>query len=200
MAGLAVERVGAPTAGRFGGVLLSRQATENDIDPLVALVTSAYRGDASREGWTTEAHLLEGQRIDADLLTADLDNPHGLVLVWVDQEATGEGAADAIVACCNLVRKHDGVAYFGMFAVSPGRQGAGLGKQILAEAERVAREEWSASALEITVLEPRSELLAFYDRRGFTATGSFVPFPYGDPRFGEPLRDDLRMVVMRKAL
>ena len=179
-------------------MLSSRPAVTADTDPLVDLVTSAYRGEASRGGWTTEAHLLEGQRIDADLLAEDLGNPDGRVLVW--EESHDESGDGEIVACCNLVRKGDGIVYFGMFAVSPSRQGAGLGKQILAEAERMARDEWSASSLEMTVLEPRTDLLAFYGRRGFAATGSFVPFPYGDPRFGTPLREDLRMVVLRKAL
>ncbi len=41
----------------------------------------------------------------------------------------------AVVACCQLEHRGDS-AYFGMFAVSPALQGAGLGKVIIAEAER----------------------------------------------------------------
>jgi GNAT superfamily N-acetyltransferase len=173
-------------------VLLFRPATLADTSALVDLVQSAYRGDASRAGWTTEADLLDGPRIDAELLAVDLANPDGAVLV---------GEEDGVIlACCNLVRRSDTTGYFGMFAVSPLRQGAGLGKEVLAEAERVARDDWGLSALEMTVLEQRPELIAFYERRGYERTGGFAPFPYGEDRVGLPRRDDLRMVVLRKRL
>lgn len=173
-------------------MLFFRPADLSDTDAIVALVTSAYRGDASRQGWTTEAHLLDGPRIDAELLADDLANPAGRVLVGFD-------GAD-LVACCNVVRRAENVGYFGMFAVSPTRQGAGIGKEVLQEAERVARDEWGLAALEMTVLEQRPELIAFYERRGFEPTGEFSPFPYGKARFGKPKRDDLRMVVLSKPL
>jgi ribosomal protein S18 acetylase RimI-like enzyme len=173
-------------------VLFFRPAALSDSDAIVALVTSAYRGDASRAGWTTEADLLDGPRIDAGLLADDLANPAGRVVAGLD--------GDEIVACCNVVRRADGIGYFGMFAVSPTRQGGGLGKEVLAEAERIASEEWELPAIEMTVLEQRPELLAFYERRGYVRTGAFAPFPYGEERFGLPRRDDLRMVVLRKRL
>jgi GNAT superfamily N-acetyltransferase len=173
-------------------VLLFRPATLDDADEIVALVQSAYRGDSSRAGWTTEADLLGGPRIDAELLADDLANPSGRVTVGVED--------GRILACCNLVRTTDTLGYFGLFAVSPTRQGAGLGKQVLAEAERICRDDWGLTELEMTVLEPRAELIAFYERRGFVRTGQYREFPYGDERFGEPRRDDLRMVVLRKPL
>jgi GNAT superfamily N-acetyltransferase len=173
-------------------VLFFRPASFDDADAIVDLVTSAYRGDASRQGWTTEAHLLDGPRIDAELLADDLVNPAGRILVGYD--------GDELVACCNIVRRDESAGYFGMFAVSPVKQGAGLGKEVLAEAERVARDEWELTSLEMTVLEQRPELIAFYERRGFVRTGAYSPFPYGDERFGIPRRDDLRMVVLRKTL
>lgn len=173
-------------------MLLFRAATRADSTAIVDLVTSAYRGDASRAGWTTEADLLDGPRIDAELLAGDLADPNGRVLVGVE--------GDVILACCNIVRRSDTAGYFGMFAVSPTRQGGGLGKEVLAEAERVACDDWGLATLEMTVLEQRPELIAFYERRGFEATGEFSPFPYGEDRFGLPRRDDLRMVVLRKRL
>ncbi|BDZ48780.1 N-acetyltransferase [Frondihabitans sucicola] len=173
-------------------MLLFRPATLADSDAIVELVTSAYRGDDSRVGWTTEAELIDGPRIDAELLADDLADPNGVVLVGVD--------GDAILACCHLARRSDTAGYFGMFAVSPVRQGAGLGKQVMAEAERIVRDDWGLTALEMTVLEPREELIAFYERRGFERTGTFEPFPYGQERFGTPRRDDLRFVVLRKPL
>lgn len=181
-----------PSGARVDSVLLFRRADTADSARIVALVTSAYRGDESRGGWTTEADLIEGPRITPEVLADDLANPAGRLVVG---EEGGE-----LLACCNLVLKSDGVAYFGMFAVAPGRQGAGLGKQVLEEAERISRDEWGATSLEMTVLEPRAELIAFYERRGFARTGEFREFPYGDERFGTPTRDDLRMVVLAKPL
>ena len=174
------------------GVLLFRPADLTDIDAIVALVTSAYRGDASHVGWTTEADLIDGPRTDAGLLADELADPAGRLMVGTE--------GDEILACCNLVRKSDTVGYFGLFAVSPGRQGAGLGKQVMAEAERICRDDWGLATLEMTVLEPRPELIAFYERRGFARTGEFRAFPYGDPRYGTPRVDDLRMVVLAKPL
>ncbi|WP_329388627.1 GNAT family N-acetyltransferase [Streptomyces sp. NBC_01351] len=168
-----------------------RSAMEADVTELVALVESAYRGDASRGGWTTEADYLEGQRTDPDGVRQIIDAPDGTLLV-VER-------ADELVACCQLEHRGDH-AYFGMFAVRPGLQGGGLGKEILAEAERRARETWGATEMRMTVVNVREELIAYYVRRGYRRTGELSPFPYGDERFGVPLRDDLAFELLVKPL
>lgn len=162
-----------------------------DLGSLVRLVESAYRGDGSREGWTTEADLLAGQRTDPDLVRSLLVSAHDTVLVT--------GASTDLLGCCTVGR-HDGRVGFGMFAVRPGTQGAGLGRALLAEAEAYARTRWGADRIEMTVIAQRDELIAWYERRGFARTGETRPFPYGDERFGRPLRDDLHFVVLEKAL
>ncbi|MER7752498.1 GNAT family N-acetyltransferase [Kitasatospora sp. NPDC097643] len=168
-----------------------RRATPADVPALVELVESAYRGDASRVGWTTEADLLDGQRTDAEGVGAAIGHPDGVVLVV---EQGGE-----LLACCQLEHRGDR-AYFGMFSVRPGLQGGGLGRAVLAEAERVAGEEWGVGELEMTVIEQRADLIAWYERRGFRRTGVYTPFPYGDERFGIPLRPDLRFETLTKGL
>ena len=168
-----------------------RNAAPADIDALVALVTCAYRGDASRAGWTTEADLLDGNRIDPDVLRADLERPRSRVLL-------AEGH-DGLQACAH-VAEEDGAGYFGMFAVRPGLQGGGLGTRLLAECERIACEEWQLPVMRMTVIDVREELIAYYERRGYRRTGRFKPFPYGDARFGLPKRDDLRFEVLEKSL
>ena len=168
-------------------------AGHEDIDALVALVESAYRGAGSAEGWTTEAGMLDGQRVDHEMLTQTLDRADTIVLVARD-EAT-------LVGCCELQRPGpDGAAHLGMFAVTPGLQGGGIGRQVLDEAERIARDEWHADRLELEVIDIRDSLIAWYERRGYVRTGRFEPFPYGDERFGIPLRDDLRFEVLEKPL
>ena len=168
-----------------------RAARLADLDAIVDLVTSAYRGDASRAGWTTEADFLDGNRIDAEVLRADIERPRSRVLL---------AERDGQLLACAHVSEDDGAGYFGMFSVVPGLQGGGIGKQVLAECERIAREDWRLPAMRMTVIDVRDELIAFYQRRGYRRTGITKPFPYGDARFGEPKRDDLRFEVLEKTL
>ncbi|MEV6774952.1 GNAT family N-acetyltransferase [Streptomyces syringium] len=179
------------TAGSRTAEPTFRAATTADVPALVELVESAYRGDDSRAGWTTEADLLDGQRTDPDGVLAVVTDASSILLVV---ERDGE-----IVACCQL--EHRGThAYFGMFAVRPALQGAGLGKVIMAEAERVVRAEWGAREMHMTVIRQRDELIAWYERRGYRRTGRMSPFPYGDARFGIPQRDDLEFELLVKEL
>lgn len=171
--------------------LAFRLATAGDVPALVALIESAYRGDDSRAGWTTEADLLEGQRTDPEGVMAVVTHADSRLLV---AEREGE-----LVACCHV--EHRGShAYFGMFAVRPTAQGGGLGKVVMAEAERVAREEWGVREMHMTVIRQREELIAWYERRGYRRTGRMSPFPYGDERFGIPQRADLEFELLVKEL
>lgn len=168
-----------------------RAATEADIPALVPLVTSAYRGEESRRGWTTEADILDGNRIVPEVLLADLGRPRSRILI---AEQGG-----AMVACAHVCDE-DGIGYFGMFAVRPAMQAAGIGRAVLAEAERVAREDWQLPIMRMTVIDLRVELIDWYVRRGYRRTGVRKPFPATDERFGLPRRDDLRFEVLEKAL
>ncbi|MBS7456715.1 GNAT family N-acetyltransferase [Coralloluteibacterium stylophorae] len=173
-----------------------RDAALDDIPALVALVTGAYRGESSRAGWTTEADLLDGARIDADILRADILRARSRILLL---ERPRAGRPAELLACAH-VADQDGMGYFGMFAVRPDLQNAGIGRRVLAEAERVAREDWRLPAMAMTVIDVRHELIAWYERRGYARTGVVKPFPYGDLRFGTPRREDLRFEVLRKSL
>ncbi|MEU5832717.1 GNAT family N-acetyltransferase [Streptomyces diacarni] len=179
------------TAQRGELPLTFRHAVQADIRVLTALVESAYRGDASRAGWTTEADLLEGRRTDPEGVGAVVRDPRSLMLV-VERE-------DDVVACCQLEHRGE-EAYFGMFAVSPNLQGGGVGRAVLAEAERTARVLWGATRMRMQVIRQRENLIAWYERRGYTRTGECIPFPYGDERFGIPQRPDLAFEYLVKPL
>jgi len=168
-----------------------RTATPADLESIVVLVTSAYRGESSKAGWTTEADFLDGNRIDREVLAQDIVRPRSRVLI-AERDGT-------MLACAHVCEEH-GAGYFGMFSVQPTLQGGGVGKAVLAEAERIVREEWALPAMRMTVIDIREELIAFYERRGYARTGIKKPFPYGDARFGIPRRDDLRFEVLEKAL
>ena len=175
-----------------------RDAGIGDLDAVVALVESAYRGETSKQGWTTEADLLDGRRTGADDVLASITRPRSRILL-AERPPTDSRQAGDLLACAH-VAKEDGAGYFGMFSVQPSLQGGGIGKVVLDEAERVVRDEWKLPAMRMTVIDLREELIAFYERRGYRRTGIIKPFPYGDARFGLPKREDLRFEVLEKLL
>jgi ribosomal protein S18 acetylase RimI-like enzyme len=171
--------------------LAYRTASAADVPAIVALVESAYRGEVSKQGWTTEADLLGGQRTDPDGVAK---------LIVADGSRIVLGERDGRILACAHIERHGDWAYFGMFAVSPTLQGGGVGNAMLAECERAARDDWRCREMRMTVISVREELIAWYVRRGYRATGEKKPFPYGDPKFGLPKRDDLEFIVLAKPL
>jgi N-acetylglutamate synthase-like GNAT family acetyltransferase len=169
-----------------------RQANTDDVPALLTLIQSAYRGESSREGWTNEADLLDGTRTDSGMLGDALADPHIVLLVLED-------AGHGLTGCCALTGRGGGVTEFGTFAVRPDTQGGGVGSALLAAAVDRARAD-GATRLEMTVIAQRTELIAWYRRRGFEPTGEQRPFPYGDERYGRPLRDDLVFDVLARTL
>jgi ribosomal protein S18 acetylase RimI-like enzyme len=171
--------------------LETRRATDADAPALAALVNAAYRGESSRAGWTTEADLIGGQRVDADVIRTMIAAAGSVILMHLRD--------DAPVGCVHLERTGDD-CYLGMLTVQPARQGSGLGRQLLEAAEHWAIERWQSRSMSMSVIVQRPELIAWYERRGYVRTGELKPFPYGDERFGLPRRDDLAFEVLRKPL
>ena len=168
-----------------------RFATIDDVAAIVDLVQSAYRGEVSRQGWTTEADLLDGQRTDGDEVSRLISHQSSCVLLCEQGEK--------IIACVHLLNKHK-YAYLGMFAVRPDRQASGVGRLLLEEAEQCVFNRWHCPVLRMAVISLREDLIAWYGRRGYKANGEFKPFPYGDERYGIPRRDDLVLRVLEKRL
>ena len=164
-------------------------ATDADIPALNDLVNSAYRGDNSRRGWTTEADLLDGVRTDESGLKTMLANPNATMLKY---EQAGQ-----LIGCVYLEQKGDSL-YLGMLTVSPDAQAGGIGKQLMTAAEQVARAR-HCPTITMNVIPQRHELIAFYERRGYRPTGETEPFPMDDPRFGLP-KQPLSFIVMEKRI
>ena len=172
-----------------------RPATAADGPQVAALVHAAYRSEESRLGWTTEADLVGGQRVDAAMVADLVRDDQSVVLLAVAASEAGE----SLLACCHLEQRAD-AALLGMVAVRPGQQGRGIGRRMLAAAEEHARTAWGVRSLEITVINHRTELIAWYERCGFGRTGVDHPFPYGDERYGLPRRPDLVLVGMSRQI
>lgn len=169
-----------------------RRATVDDVPALHALVHGAYRGDSARRGWTHEADLLDGARIDLATLKAIVAAPAQAVLL-----AERDGR---LLGCVQVTDKGRGLAYLGMLTVDPALQGGGLGRSLIAAAEAEARALFRTGKMEMTVIVQRAELIDWYGRRGYLPTGEVRPFPTTDPRFGVPRRDDLAFVVLAREL
>lgn len=185
-----------------------REARQDDVPAFVALVESAYRGDDSRAGWTTEADLLGGQRMDEAMGRELLEAPGTLVLLFwrgegaaaLTTDGTTAGTPASPIACVQIEDTGESTAYFGTFAVSPTLQGGGIGSLVMAAAEQAAEERWGATRMRMTVIRQRTELIGYYERRGYALTGESEPFPYGQEQFGLPQRADLEFVVLEKPL
>lgn len=162
-----------------------RPATLTDLPALHAVIERAYRGDSARQGWTHEADLVTGTRTDLVTLQAIVADPAQALLTLF------EGSTP--LGCVNVANRGESIAYLGLLCIEPGRQGDGLGRELLAAAENHARHVFGCSSIEMTVLEQRIELIAYYERRGWQQTGERRPFPV-------PLDPPYVMEVLAKPL
>lgn len=169
-----------------------RQAQCVDIDDIIQLVESAYRGESSRQGWTTEADLLDGGRTfkeEVSSIISEADNK----IILVEE-------VKQLRASVHIKKLTKNRAYIGMLAVSPAKQNQGIGKALLNYIEKLVVEKFKCSEIEMTVIRQRQELIAWYEKRGYQLTGEARDFPYGDERYGIPKRDDLVLEVLLKQL
>jgi ribosomal protein S18 acetylase RimI-like enzyme len=163
------------------------KAIAADTTELTKLVNSGYRGESSKQGWTTEAHILDGIRIDEQTMTGYFDDPNITILKYTNDEVK-------IVGCVYLEVKNSKL-YLGMLTVSPLLQTNGIGRQLLHEAEKVAN-QLNCDAIFMTVITTRHELVQWYERRGYVATGEILPFHDGT-RFGIPNKE-IELAVLEK--
>jgi GNAT superfamily N-acetyltransferase len=168
-------------------------ATDDDVPGIVTLMNCAYRG-AGAAGWSTQEAYLSGDRITEEVLRADLlAKPHASLLKWEDLEG------GPLRGCVWIEPLNDDVWYLGSLATDPTLQNSGLGRTLLLGAEQWVRDR-GGKRIRMNVVNVRDALIAWYLRRGYYKTGESEPFPYGDDRFGPPLRDDLSFLVLEKDL
>ena len=170
--------------------LVFRKAVSVDATRIAALINSAYRGETSRHGWTTEADLLSGARTEIDEVLGLIGADDSMLLLCLD--------AEELLGSVTL-EKHGDAAHLGMFAVHPQQQGQVIGKQLLAFAERTAVETWGVNRMVMSVITLRHELIAFYQRRGYHLSGVLKPFP-AESKLWTPLVSSLQLGVMEKPL
>ncbi len=166
-----------------------RKAEIKDSDRISTLVNSAYRGEPSKKGWTTEADLLGGQRTDAEKIQEMIKDPDSHIEL---AEKAGQ------VLGCVYLKKEKTVLYFGMLTVYPTLQNQGIGKVLLNQIEELAM-TWGMKTIRMTVISVRKELIEYYERRGYKRTGKTEPFPENDPRFGIP-KSKLEFLEFAKTL
>lgn len=169
-------------------------ARDKDLEEISDLVNSAYRGESSKKGWTTEADFLGGQRTDPQSLSEMIQSTSSQsILIYRDKNMD-------LLGCVYLKKESNGCVYLGMLTVKPNQQAQGLGKKMIQFAETFVRKNWNCKKIRMTVITLRIELIQWYERRGFYRTGIKEPFPYGDSRFGMPTRPDLEFEVLEKDL
>jgi GNAT superfamily N-acetyltransferase len=164
--------------------LAIRPAMPADLAALQPLIQRAYRGDSARGGWTHEADLLDNERIGMDELGAMLADPKERLLLGF--------AGARMIGCVRVVDSGAGLAYLGLLCVDPELQTGGYGKQLITAAEAAARDDFGADRIEMTVIDRRAELIAYYERRGYARAGARdFPVVVDPPLF---------MVVLEKPL
>lgn len=172
-----------------------REANSDDQKSLVSFINGAFRGDFSCQGWTTEQSLLDGQRLDGDMLNEIMNKPNMVILIFFEPKE------ETLIGCVSLqYQQSSNSVYLGLLTVRPDRQARGHGKFILRISEKFIIEKWNPDYIEITVIVQRNELINYYERRGFYDTKRREPFPMNDPKFGIPKRNDLAFCIMRKDL
>jgi ribosomal protein S18 acetylase RimI-like enzyme len=169
-----------------------RLAEETDLPAIVVLMNAAFRGTGGQRGWSIEADYIVGERTTESLLIEEIAEGAQYLL-------TKNDVTSALRGCCSLQALSPDKWYLGSLTANPALQKTGLGSELLTAAEEYAAAH-GARTIEITVVNVRDALIAWYERRGYRRTGQTRPFPYGDHRFGTPTRSDLEFVVLEKSL
>jgi len=165
-----------------------RTASKSDAEAIAQLVNKAYRPETGSAGWTHESDFVSGNRTSAGQVAEIMSTPDSVILV---------GLKDSEIVACIQVEKDGKNSHIGMLAVNPNLQGAGAGKHMLAHAESYANESFCSEKFIMAVVSSRSELIAFYLRRGYQKTGAVHDYPLS-AGVGTPKLSDLKIEALEK--
>jgi len=164
-----------------------RFALKSDAEEISRLVNCAYRPKLNNHGWTHEAELISGDRINAKQVEKLLC-PQSLILVAC--------LSEKIIACVHIENSADHV-YIGMLACEPNYQGQGIGKEMLFQAEQYSLIHFKSKSFKMKILSSRPELFDFYQRRGYKLSGEFEEF-YSNEGVGFALVTGLKILGLEK--
>ena len=167
-----------------------RRAKVEDVKQIVDLVNSAYRGTAGTRGWTHEADIVAGSRTSANEITAILEDSNSVILI---------GELNNVIESCVHLHKSGDDIHLGMLAVNPHLQGNGIGKSFLKKIENYCKQNLQGERIVLTVVSQRSELIQYYERRGYQRTGYFDSYP-SDQKVGTAIVRELTLETMAKNL
>ena len=165
-----------------------RLAQIDDVQPVVNLINSAYRGETSRAGWTSVVDILDGGRTTLEEVSDLIQSEEAFFLLSFEE--------NQLIGCILAEKKYQKIR-FGMFATKPTLQGRGLGKQLLEQAEQQVKEKWNIFHFEMVMISCRKELLDYYERRGYFYSGKTLPFPL-NPDLWTPKVSDLKLEIIDK--
>jgi len=161
-------------------------AKAEQVEGICNLVNVAYRG---KSGWTKETNLVGGDRTNTYEIQGYLSSPNAHLLV---------ASVDGKIVACVCIEKDDDRACIGLLAVHPKLQGDGVGKEILHQAERYASKNLNAKKYIMVVVSQRTELIAYYKRRGYIRTGEIQKYPT-NLNVGIPLKNGLTIEYLEKS-
>jgi len=163
-------------------------AEAKNAEAIARLVNFAYRSKLINNGWSNESELVAGHRIDDESVLALMQQPQSVILLCnMDKR---------LLACAHLLNT-DGTVYLGMLSVIPEVQGMGIGKRMLQQAEDYAWNNMEADAIIMDVISQRTELISFYQRRGYVIHGQEKEYPV-HLNIGEPLQNNLTVQQLVK--
>lgn len=169
---------------------MTTEPFDGDVELLASLINSAYRGESSRIGWTTEADILDGKRCDKLMLQNILKDKEQVILVMKEQEL--------LLGCVHLAKETDTVSTLGMYAVNPLYQGRGIGKSLMLEAESYVKKVFASTVMRMGIINYRTDIIPFYERRGYQNTFQTIPFP-ASPLW-QPKVEGLELMIYEKIL
>lgn len=174
-----------------------RIATPEDAPAIRQLVQAAFQAADTRQDWTADMDLNIRFRLTVEEVMPRIISPDGaIVMAFVTTDDNGD---ESLVASVEVAKRSNDLARLSMLAVDQQHQRGGIGREILAHAERYCQQRWGVTKFGLDALSTRQALIAWYMRRGYQKTGETVPFPV--EKFSDlALPEDLCFVQLEKDL